>query len=47
MLSNGPELDPEKTARYAGQIHKLEDQLARYRKVPIFSDARKLCCTLP
>ena len=30
MLSNGPELDPEKTARYAGQIHKLEDQVARY-----------------
>ena len=29
MLSNGPELDPEKTARYAGQITKLEDQVAR------------------
>lgn len=30
MLSNGPDLDPEKTARYAGQITKLEDQVARY-----------------
>ena len=47
MLSNGPELDPEKTARYAGQIHKLEDQLARYCKVPKFSDTKKLGCNLP
>lgn len=29
MLSNGPDSDPEKTARYAGQITKLEDQVAR------------------
>ena len=29
MLSNGPDLDPQKTARYAGEIKKLEDQMAR------------------